>query len=58
MFIKNNDVIDGINTYAIKNDIDVVAILPRNQTMRSEPTEGELTQMLILNSKVPILVLE
>lgn len=58
VFIKNNDVIDGINTYAIKNDIDVVAILPRNQTMRSEPTEGELTQMLILNSKVPILVLE
>jgi len=57
-FIKNDDVIDGINTYAIKNDIDLVTILPRNHANHSKPTEKELTQMLILNSKVPILVLE
>ncbi|MBU2945320.1 universal stress protein [Zobellia uliginosa] len=58
VFIKNDDVVDGINTYAIKNDIDVVAILPRIHNKNSNPSEGELTQMLILDSKVPTLVLE
>lgn len=57
-FIKNEDVIDGINTYAIKNEIDLVTILPRNHADHSKSTKNELTQMLILNSKVPVLVLE
>ncbi|WP_076454785.1 universal stress protein [Zobellia uliginosa] len=58
VFIKNEDVLEGISNYAIKHDIDLVAILPRNHVKHSAPSEGQLTQSLVQNSKVPILVLE
>ncbi|WP_324028139.1 universal stress protein [Maribacter sp. BPC-D8] len=57
-FIKNDDILDGINTYGIKNEIDLVTILPRNHAESGKPSEAELTQRLILNSKIPLLILE
>ncbi|WP_405398239.1 universal stress protein [Maribacter sp. Asnod2-G09] len=57
-FIRNEDILDGINTYAVKNEIDLVTILPRNHTKNAIPSDAELTQKLILKSKVPLLILE
>ncbi|NHF59754.1 universal stress protein [Flavobacteriaceae bacterium TP-CH-4] len=56
-FIENPDVVEGILGYATQKEIDVIAILPRNHTKRSEPSEGQLTQMLTLHSKVPLLAI-
>ncbi|WP_165748484.1 universal stress protein [Cellulophaga sp. Z1A5H] len=58
VFIKNDDVLEGINAYVLKNEIDLVTILSKSQNMKHKATEKQLTEMLILNSKAPILVLE
>lgn len=58
VFINNEDVVDGILAYASNHDIDLVAILPRNHTKRSEPSSGQLTQLLTLHSKVAILAID
>lgn len=58
VFIKNDDVVDGILNYTSKNDIDLIAILPRNHAEHSEPSEGLLTQLLTLHSKVPVLAID
>ncbi len=57
VFIKNEDVVDGILTYASNCDIDLITILPRNHTKHSEPSKGQLTQLLTLHSKVPVLAI-
>lgn len=57
-FIENSDVVKGILSHAMKNDMDLIAILPRNHAKRSSPSEGRLTEMLTLNSKIPILAIE
>jgi nucleotide-binding universal stress UspA family protein len=58
VFIKNKDVVEGILTYTTKNDLDLIAILPGNHNKRKEPTEGKLTHMLTLYSKVPVLAID
>ncbi len=58
IFIKNEDVVDGILTYASKHELDLIAIFPRNHIEHSEPSEGKLTQMLTLHSKVPVLAID
>ncbi|SDL36784.1 universal stress protein [Kriegella aquimaris] len=58
IFIKNKDVLEGILTYAIKNDIDLVTIVPRNHMKHGKPSEGQLTHLLALHSKLPILALD
>ncbi len=58
VFIKNEDVVDGILTYASKRDLDLIAILTRNHTKHSEPSEGHLTELLTLHSKVPVLAID
>ncbi len=57
VFIENPDIVEGILTYASQKDIDIISILPRNRTKNSEPSEGELTQMLTLHSKIPVLAI-
>ena len=52
------NVVEGILTYVSKNDIDLIAILPRNHTMHSEPSEGQLTRFLAVNSQVPVLAID
>ncbi|MGB6151920.1 MAG: universal stress protein [Pricia sp.] len=58
VFIKNKDVIQGILTYASKRELDLIAVLPRNHTKNSEPSEGHLTELLTMHSKVPVLAID
>lgn len=58
VFIKNKDVVDGILTYTSKKEIDLIAILPRNHTKHSKPSKGQLTQLLIQHSKLPVLAID
>tara|TARA_R110002049_G_scaffold6484_2_gene40721 strand:- start:29421 stop:30206 length:786 start_codon:yes stop_codon:yes gene_type:complete len=58
VFIKNEDVVNGILTYASNQDLDLIAILPRNHTKHSKPSKGQLTQLLTLHSKVPVLAID
>ncbi len=58
VFIKNTDIVEGILTYASKKDMDLIAILPRNHTRHSDPSEGQLTQLLTLQSKIPVLAID
>jgi nucleotide-binding universal stress UspA family protein len=58
MFIENPDVVDGILNYATQHDIDVITILPRNHTKNSQPSEGQLTELLALHSPIPILAID
>jgi hypothetical protein len=57
-FIRNPDLVEGIFSYVSKKDIDVITILPRNHIKEGEASEGQLTQMLTLHSKVPILAID
>ena len=58
VFIKNKDVVKGILTYATKNNIDLIAILPGTHNKRNEPSKGKLTQVLTLQSKIPVLAID
>lgn len=56
-FVENPDVLEGILNYASKKAIDMIAILPRNHSKKSEPSDGHLTELLTLHSKVPVLAI-
>lgn len=58
IFIKNPDILEGILTYTSEKKIDMIAILPRNHTANSKSSEGQLTQMLTLHSKIPVLAID
>ncbi|SDM28909.1 universal stress protein [Kriegella aquimaris] len=58
VFIKNKDVVEGILDYATKKELDLITILPRNHSKRSEPSEGQLTQLLTVHSQVPLLAID
>jgi len=57
-FIENSDVVKGILTHAMEKEMDMIAILPRNHAKRSNPSEGRLTEMLTLKSKIPVLAID
>lgn len=57
-FIENPDVVEGILSYASEKAIDMLAILPRNHSKESEPSEGHLTRLLTLHSKIPVLAID
>ena len=57
-FIENEDIVEGIFSYAHKHDVDMIVILPRNHAKRNNPSEGLLTEELVLRTKVPILAIE
>nr|WP_299383146.1 universal stress protein [Allomuricauda sp.] len=57
-FSKNQDVEEGILDYINKKNIDLLAILPRNHTKMSTPSEGRLTKLLTLHSEIPVLTLD
>lgn len=58
MFIENPDVVEGILEYAAKLEIDVITILPRNHSKKSNPSDGQLTELLTLHSPIPILAID
>ena len=57
-FSKNQDIEKGILDYIDKKDIDLLAILPRNHAQKTKPSEGRLTKLLTLHSRVPVLTLD
>lgn len=56
-YVENLDIVEGILNYAHKRQIDLIAILPNNHAKRSIPSEGELTEILTLNSEIPVLAI-
>lgn len=57
-FEKNQDIEQGILDYIADKDIDLLAIIPRNHADKTKPSEGRLTRLLTLHSKVPVLTLD
>ena len=57
-FIENTDVVKGILSHVMEKEMDLIAILPRNHAQRSAPSEGKLTELLILKSKIPVLAID
>ena len=57
-FPKNSDIEMGIAEYIKKHQIDILAILPRTHAKKTQPSEGRLTKLLTLRSKVPVLALD
>lgn len=57
-FIENLDIVEGIFSYVEDHKIDMIVILPRNQTKKGVPSNGLLTKELVLRSQVPVMVLE
>lgn len=57
-FIENSDVVEGILDYGEHHNIDAIAILPRNHSTKSAPSEGQLTEILTLKSKIPLLAID
>ena len=57
-FIENPDILEGIMDYGKHHDIDAIAILPRNHSTKSAPSEGQLTEILTLKSEIPVLAID
>jgi len=57
-FPENTDIERGIAEYVQEHQIDMVVILPRNHATKSTPSEGRLTKLLTLHTKVPLLTLD
>lgn len=57
-FAQDTDIERGITDYVREHDIDLLTILPHNHTQKTEPTEGRLTKLLTLRTKVPLLAVD
>jgi nucleotide-binding universal stress UspA family protein len=57
-FSENEDIVQGIDDYIKKNNIDMLAIMPNTHLTASKPSKGKLTQVLTLKSNIPVLVLD
>jgi len=57
-FIENTDIVEGILDYSKRKDIDAIAILPRNHSAQNKPSKGQLTEVLVLKSKIPVLTID
>ena len=57
-FEKNQDVEQGILDYIEEKNIDLLTIIPRNHAQKTKPSEGRLTKLLTLHSRVPVLTLD
>jgi nucleotide-binding universal stress UspA family protein len=57
-FPKNVDIEMGISDYIQEQNIDMLAILPRNHTQSTTPSEGRLTKLLTMHTKVPLLTID
>ncbi|MEM6379986.1 MAG: universal stress protein [Bacteroidota bacterium] len=57
-FPKNVDIEKGIEKYVQKHHIDMLAILPRTHSTKMPPSEGRLTKLLTMHSKIPLLALD
>ncbi len=57
-FPHNSDIEEGISNYVKQNDINLLAIMPRNHATKSTPSEGRLTKLLTMHAQVPLLTID
>lgn len=57
-FIEDTDIVHGLFNYVEDNDIDLVAILPKNHAQTPVTSEGKLTKALSQQTKVPLLAID
>ncbi len=57
-FPQNSDIEQGISDYLEAHDIDMLAIIPRNHTHTAKPSEGRLTKLLTMHTRVPLLTID
>jgi hypothetical protein len=57
-FAENEDIVQGIDDYINKREIDMLAIMPRTHSKEGKPSKGRLTEAVTLKSNVPILILD
>jgi nucleotide-binding universal stress UspA family protein len=57
-FHESEDIEAGILNYIKKNDMDMLAIMPKTHLPGDEASPGRLTGLLTLHSNVPLLVLD
>lgn len=57
-FPENTDIEKGIFDYVKENNIDMLAILPRNHAKKTKPSEGRLTELLTLHTELPLLTID
>ena len=57
-FPQNSDIELGIFDYVKEQSIDMLAILPRNHSKSTTPSEGRLTKLLTLHAEVPLLTID
>ena len=57
-FPQSTDIEKGIFDYVKKNNIDMLAILPRNHAKKIKPSEGRLTELLTLHTELPLLTID
>ena len=55
---KNKDIEKGIEQYIKEQNIDMLAIMPKNHAKSTEPSDGRLTRLLAAHSSVPLLVID
>ncbi|HMS68878.1 MAG TPA: universal stress protein [Saprospiraceae bacterium] len=56
-FKKSNDLDKAIFEFAENNQMDLLAILPRNHTTKNTPSKGKLTELLTLKTNIPLLTI-
>ncbi|MBC2838972.1 universal stress protein [Robiginitalea sp. SC105] len=57
-YIESEDVVQGIFDYAAEKEIDLLAVLPRNHVKKGTPSEGRLTRILSMQTRIPLLAIE
>jgi nucleotide-binding universal stress UspA family protein len=57
-YIESNDLEKGIFGFVEDNEIDLLTILPRNHSKKHEPSEGKLTKLLTLKTRIPLLTID
>ena len=55
--IEGNSVVDGLNDYALKHNIDLVAMVCPHRKFWEQLFHKSVTKAMTLNTKVPVLVL-
>lgn len=58
VFLKGRDIEKAIMNYVEDKEIDMLCIMPRNHSQKSQPSEGRLTRILALHTPVPLLTLD
>ena len=56
--IKSDEVVAGLEDYAIVNDIDIIALAPRRKSLFTSFLNKSVTEEMAIKSSIPILILK